>query len=196
MRSMNCVLVTLLAPSLLACVTETDVSEQPTDEGEPVAEPAATPSEENLFCPPPPLPPGWNRAWVLTASNATDGENIDPSNGQCDSFVIDAHNVESMLVSVTSQTNTPAACVGTSLTTRRYLKNGSTWSSAGSVSESGVWTIDGCRLPSILWTAHHPDHARLHITTKRYYTSGQYSVLQYGLPFQARAWRYVPEVPN
>ncbi|MEJ7596337.1 MAG: hypothetical protein WKG01_00390 [Kofleriaceae bacterium] len=194
MRSNNCLLVALLAPSVLACVTETDVSEEPRDESEPITEPA--PPEAAALCPAPPTPPPWNRSWLLTASNPTDGGQFDPPNGQCDSWVINAHNVESLLVSVTSQTPDPDKCVGTSVTARRYVQGSSGWTYAGAATATGVWTIDGCRLPSLTWTTHTTSNARIHITTKRSYPSGGFTVTTYGLPFQARGWVYVQESPN
>ena len=145
-----------------------------------------------MFCAPPPTPPPWNRSWVLTESNPSFAAQIDPDNGQCDAWVINAHNVEDLKVTVVSHADTPEKCVGTLLTTRRYARDATSWNYVGAASATGVWTIDGCRLPSITWNADTTSSARIHITTRRSYTSGQYTVLTYGLPFVARASLYVP----
>jgi len=198
MRAKKSVLFVVLAPSLLACVADTDVPEEgELDLGDqPAAEAEPRSSETSAFCGPSPIPPPADRFWTLSASNPTDSVVIDPANGECDDYVINARNVETMVAAVTDPATDPDKCVGTSITIQRYEKGSdSSWTAEGAVTATGVWTITGCRLPIASWTAHTQSDARIQIRTKRTYTSGMYTVTLHGLRFQATAHVYEPPAP-
>jgi hypothetical protein len=197
MRLKKSVWCLLLAPSLLACVSESGESEELEGDGADVADVAESAPDALTFCAAPPTPPPWDRHWTLSASNPSDAAVIDPDNGECDDYVISARNVETLTAAVTEPASDPDRCTGTSITTRRYeQKTDGSWSYVGFVTETGVWTISGCRLPSITWTTDTPRDARISVTTKRTYTSGQYSVRILGLKFRGSATVYVNEGPS
>lgn len=191
---MNLVWLALLAPTLVACVEQ---------EGEPRDDDADVSPEDTAgvdeaaalaVCIAPPTPPAYDRRWTLSSSNPSDEATVDPPNSGCADYVIGARNAEGIQVALTSPATTPDQCVGTVLTVRKYSQasNSLAWTAAGVVTASGVWTVTGCRLPTFAWPAHTTGEARIHITSRRTYTSGQFIVNLGGLPFHASAQVFVP----
>lgn len=184
-----------LAPALLSCAAE------PGDDGA-IGQPDTTAEDVTLaedvssLCILPPTPPAADASWVLSDSDTVRAAYVDPDNGECDAYVVNARHVEDLEVTVVDSASSPESCVGTSLTVRRYFKNSSgTWTADGASTALGVWTINGCRLPKLTWNAHTTSDARVHITSKRQYGS-PYSLLLRGLPIVVRATNYYLPPPN
>jgi hypothetical protein len=187
-----------ISPAMMACATEPATDGTDETSGDEVA-PLDTEhlgEVSSALCLAPPTPPSYDLQWILSESNPSDAVYVDPDNGECDAYVINARFVDDLEVTVTDAATTADRCVGTSLYVRRYLKSASGWSYEGTSTVTGVWTIDGCRLPKLTWFAHTTSDARIHITTKRTYTSGQFGVLLRGLPFVARATKFYNPPPN
>lgn len=187
-----------MSPAMIACATEpsTEGTDEPDGDGVAAVDTEHLGSSASALCLAPSTPPPYDRQWILSDSNPSDSVWVDPDNGECDSYVINARFVDDLEVTITDPATTPDKCVGTSLYVRRYLKTSSGWQYEGTSTVTGVWTIDGCRLPKSTWSAHTTSDARIHITTKRTYSSGQFGVILRGLPFTARGTKFYNPPPN
>jgi hypothetical protein len=190
-----------LAPAMIACALAPETDETAGDhESVDTADTADTAhlgSTSSALCLIPPTPPPADRQWFLSAANPSDAVYVDPPNEECEAYVINARNVEDLKVTVADAASTADKCVGTTLYVRRYSRSSAgIWTSNGVSTTTGVWTVEGCRLPSSTWSAHTPSDARIHITTKRTYTAGQFSVTLRGLPISALATVYYNPPPN
>lgn len=204
MRKMSMVMAALLVPTTMACLAP----DEGVGEGEGEAEDELgeldeadldTEASALSFCATPPNPPPYNVAWsAFTAANPTRTGTYDPGGDMCDSFTLQLANAESAWVKVTQSATSKASCEGTTLTVRKYRYIYGAWNYGGTSTDVGVWNAGTsvCTLPRVDYTMHNSDRTRLYVTTKRSYTVGDYSVLQFGLPFFASGTIYVPDVPN
>ncbi len=193
LMKMMYVLPMALAPALSACATEASDELLSGDE----LEDTELATAQSALCLLPPTPPPYDVHWDLTGTISARATAVDPGNGECEGYVINARNVETFQVSITEPADTPDKCVGTSLSVREYEKNSNgSWSFVELETVTGVWTHTGCRQPKVTWNANTDSDARIRITSKRTYTSGQFSVLLRGLSFYASATKFVADVPN
>lgn len=185
-----------LAPALISCAAEPGDEGAVTEDDAIVEDVALAETASALCLVVPPTPPPYDAHWVLSDTLTSKAALVDPDNGECDAYVLNARHVEDIEVTVVDSASSAESCVGTQLTVRRYLKdNSGTWSSQGAVTVTGVWTINGCRLPKVSWNASTQSDARVHVTSKRQYGS-PYSVLLRGLPIIVRATNYFIPPPN
>jgi hypothetical protein len=196
---MTCLLPLALAPVMVACAVEME-SDADSDQLRAAdgLDGAGLGTVQRALCAPPPTPPPYDVHWTLSDTNLSDAAYVDPGNAECDDYVVSARYVEKMEVTIVDQADTAEKCVGTTLYVRKYLKspiNGS-WSADGVDTVTGVWTHEGCRLPKNVWNAYTTSDARIQITSRRTYTSGQFGVTLRGLPFVVRATKYEPSVPS
>lgn len=199
LMKMMCLLPMALAPALSACATEASdellVDELLVDDE---LENTELATAQSALCIIPLTPPAYDVHWDFTGSIAVRVAHVnEPGSGECEAYVINARNVETFQVTLNEPADTADKCVGTSLYVREYKKNSNgSWSFVEQETSTGVWTHTGCRQPKVSWTAHTQSDARIHITSKRTYTSGQFSVTQRGLAFIATANKFEPTVPN
>lgn len=200
LTKLMCLLPMALAPALSACATEAE-SDENLDEDlliDDELENAELATAQSALCIIPPTPPAYDVHWDFTGSIATRVAYVnEPGSGECEAYVINARNVETFQVTINEPADTPDKCVGTSLFVREYEKNSNgSWSFVEQETATGVWTHTGCRLPKVSWAAHTQSDARIHITSKRTYTSGQFSVTQRGLSFVASGNKFETSVPH
>lgn len=186
-----------LAPALLSCAAEPGEDEDALAED--VALPEDVPLAETVsaLCLVPPTPPPADLSWVLSATNTVEAAYVDPDNGECDNYVVNARYVDDFQVTIVEPADTAEKCVNTNLYVRKYSTNHTgVWSYLDTETISGVWTVNGCRMPKFDWYAHNSFSSRVSITSKRTYTSGQWGVIQRGLPFVVRATDFYVAPPN
>ncbi len=190
-----------LVPALISCAAEPGddgaLDEDGARSGQ-LEDSAALAERASSLCLLPPTPPPPDLSWVLSATNTVEAELVDPDNGECDNYVVNARYVDDFQVTLVEPADTPEKCVGTNLYVRKYTKNDTSgaWSYLETETIGGVWTVNGCRHPKFDWYAHTTSDARVSITSKRTYSSGQFSVIQRGLPFVVRATDYYNPPPH
>lgn len=89
---------------------------------------------------------------------------------------------------------TPEACVGTSLTVRKWAAppSGSTTWTVTSTTSNAEWTASGCVAPSPYWGSPGPNGARFEASSQRVYCpgSGPFCGQFYGLPIKIKVESY------
>jgi hypothetical protein len=183
-RSTRLVVMALLASPMLACVEAIDL-----DDG------LDTASSQLSPCLAPPTPPPASLTWTLTNQNFV--QTLQAPTGVCAAFTLAARNVEKLRVT-DSAIATADACIETTISIRKYEKDGS-WTYRGSDSATGTWVNPGrCEL-MVEYRAHASDEARVYVRARRTScttTLGGTICGTSNVPFRASAFVFVPDGPN
>ena len=179
---------------LVSCATDGEALDDLDDSAE-IADEAADDAEALSLCLAPPTPPPSDALWILPPSRIATID--DYGTGDCAAHVLAVRNVETISARPQVTASTADTCVGTSITMRRYRFNLGIWSYLGSETTIGVWTYQGCRLPSVNWHADTTGEVRVHLKAKQTFCSGQFCGTSYALPMRVTASTYeLPPPPT
>jgi hypothetical protein len=181
----------LLIPlAMSACAIDPTAADEGDFGDEGVTEPAAV--EPIAACVLPQTTPPYDDTFTLTSANPTHTfVNGSYGNDECSSYVASAKYVQSLTSRPFVYVDNAQDCIRVSLTVLKYRKLSTGWQYQGAETATGVWTIDGCRYPSIAYAASAPDEARVDVRAKKTHCAGQWCGTTYGVPVIVEATRYI-----